>query len=193
MAKAARWPKLLGARCACPACGHRARDRHGGAAATVAAVGGPGFGLHGELHRDMGGLPGKERRMGSHQRRGAAVRWRLAVPGGLLLHSDGSPAVTCVSVVVLQLEKRRGGELRVVLHGGGRHQKQGKAAVLRPISTVASFGQGVEGGKEGCCAQRLEASRERRGGRDDDSGGHPFYARQGGDWVVRYRAGAGTR
>jgi hypothetical protein len=38
-------------------------------------VAGPGFGLHGELHRDMGGLLGKERRMRSHRRQGAIVRW----------------------------------------------------------------------------------------------------------------------
>jgi hypothetical protein len=76
MAKVARWPKPVGAWCACPTCGHRARDRRGGAAATGALAAGPGFGLHVELHRDMGDLPGTERRTGSHRRHGAAMRWR---------------------------------------------------------------------------------------------------------------------
>jgi hypothetical protein len=71
----ARRPKPVDARCACPTCGHRTWDRRGGTAATGTSVAGPGFGLHGELHRDMGGLLGKERRMRSHRRQGAIVRW----------------------------------------------------------------------------------------------------------------------
>jgi hypothetical protein len=43
-------------------------------AATGASADGPGFGLHGELHIDMGGLPGKERRTGSHRGEVATVR-----------------------------------------------------------------------------------------------------------------------
>jgi hypothetical protein len=89
-------------------CGHRDHTLRGGVAATGTVVAGPGFGLHGELNGDIDGLVGKERRTGSHQRCGVTVRWRQMVLGGAFLHSGCSPAVTDVSVVVLQLEKRRG-------------------------------------------------------------------------------------
>jgi hypothetical protein len=47
-----------------------------GAAATGASAAEPVFGLHGELHGEMGGLPGKERRMGSHRGEVAMARQR---------------------------------------------------------------------------------------------------------------------
>jgi hypothetical protein len=56
----------------------------------------------------MGGLPGKERTMRSHRRRGVAVRWQQVVSGDAFLHSGGSPAVLRISIVVLQIEKKRG-------------------------------------------------------------------------------------
>jgi hypothetical protein len=64
MARVARWPKPVGAWRACPMCGHRARDRRSGTAATGTLAAGPRFGLHGELHGDMGDLLGMQRRMG---------------------------------------------------------------------------------------------------------------------------------
>jgi hypothetical protein len=56
----------------------------------------------------MGGLPGKERTMRSHRRRGVAVRWQQVVSGDAFLRSGGSPAVLRISIVVLQIEKKRG-------------------------------------------------------------------------------------
>jgi hypothetical protein len=47
----------------CGQCGHTPR---GGMATADASTAGPGFSLHCELPRDIDGLPGKERRMGSH-------------------------------------------------------------------------------------------------------------------------------
>jgi hypothetical protein len=45
---------------------------------------------------------------GLNEGTGAVMKWRQAGSGGTFLRSGGSPTVTHISVVVLQLKKRRG-------------------------------------------------------------------------------------
>jgi hypothetical protein len=57
---------------------HHARGTHGGADGDGLSVDKVGGGLHSKHPGDMGDLPSKESRMGSHRWHGVAVRWRRA-------------------------------------------------------------------------------------------------------------------
>jgi hypothetical protein len=71
----------------------------------------------------------------------------------------------------------------------------GKAAALGfnfdngDMPPMDSFGQGEERGKEGHSAERLEASKERKGEKGGNGGGRPFMRGRVGIGGVRYGAG----
>jgi hypothetical protein len=74
IAKAARWPKPVGARCACPVRGHRARDWHGGAAVGVGNDDKLGRNGRGGHQQGKASLLGKVVGSGTH--RGDTATWR---------------------------------------------------------------------------------------------------------------------
>jgi hypothetical protein len=74
MAKAARWPKPVCARCTCPACGHRAGDQRGGTTAGARNADEVGRSDCGEHQRGRASLPSKVIGGGTHQ--GDAMAWR---------------------------------------------------------------------------------------------------------------------
>jgi hypothetical protein len=114
--------------------------------------------------------------------------------------------VTRISVVVLQLEKRRGRCATCRNREEGEKHAQRRPSLeageggIAPanfnggdVPSVAHSGQGVEGGKEGRCAERLEVSREQRG-RGGGQWRWPAFLRVVGRglWGVQYQTGAGA-